>query len=231
MTIERIDDWRGLVASALNDAGWGWSLGVPGAIAEFHRADEAATVVEGTAVTALGAIRISAPETAVAWRYHLDGGCGEHGGARTEIALCLPEGDAALASHAVLTELGPDRNALRQQDRDAVLFDLGLDLAHVAACVRTSDPETLAALREGAGRSLIADKNPLLRRIAALSPHRVFVSQAGRIEVYQPIPAPGGTSPLGPHTHLLTGNLRRGREASTPWPAGFAACLTLHPPT
>lgn len=232
MTAERIDDWRGLVASALGDAGWGWSVGVQGAIAEFHRADEAVALAEGTAVTALGAIRIAAPEGAVAWRYHLNGGCGEHGGSRTEIALCLPEGEAAMPPRPVLTELGPDHEALRPEDRDAVLFDLGLDLAHITACVRTADPETLAALREGAGRSLIAEKNPLLRRMVDFSPHRVFFSRAGRIEVYQPIPAPGGTSPTGPHTHLLTGNLRRGREnqAPTPWPQGFAACLMLHPP-
>ncbi len=226
MTAERIEDWRDLVASALADAGWGWSVGVQGAVAEFHRADEAVALGEGTAVTALGAIRIDAPDGAAAWRYRLDG-------SRTEIALCLPDGEAALPRRAVLTELGPDRDALREEDRCAVLFDLGLDLPHVTACVRTTDTETLAALRDGAGRSLIADKNPLLRQLAGLSPHRVFISRIGRIEVYQPIPAPGGTSPTGPHTHLLTGNLRRGREAPapTPWPAGFSACVMLHPPT
>jgi hypothetical protein len=231
MTAERIDDWRGLVASALGNAGWGWSIGVQGAIAEFHRADEAVALGEGTAVTALGAIRISAPDGAVAWRYRLNGGCGEHGGSRTEIALCLPEDEAAMPPRTVLTEMGPDHDALRPEDRTAVLFDLGLDLPHVAACVRTADPRTIAALREGAGRSLIAEKNPLLRRMVDFSPHRVFFSRVGRIEVYQPIPAPGGKSPTGPHTHLLTGNLRRGRGESTPWPGGFLACLNLHPPS
>lgn len=232
MTAERIDDWQALVTAALADPAWGWSLGVPGAIAEFHRAGEAVMLGQGVAVTALGAIRIDPPAGAVAFRYHLDGGRGEHGGSRTEVALCLPDAVAARPPRAVLTELGPGHDALRPEDRDAVLFDLGLDLAHVTACVRSADPETLAALRGGAGQSLIADKNPLLRQLAALSPHRVFISAAGRVEVYQGIPAPGGTSPLGPHTHLLTGNLRRGREAPapTPWPAGFAGCLTLHPP-
>lgn len=224
MTAEPIDDWQGLVAAALADPAWGWSLGVPGAIAEFHRADEAVLLGQGVAITALGAIRIDPPAGAVAFRYRPDGG------SRAEIALCLPDAVAARPARAVLTELGPDHDALRPEDRDAVLFDLGLDLPHVTACVRSADPETLAALRGGAGQSLIADKNPLLRQLAALSPHRVFISAVGRIEVYQGIPAPGGTSPLGPHTHLLTGNLRRGREAPTPWPAGFAGCLTLHPP-
>lgn len=230
MTIERIDGWRGLVAAALGDAAWGWSLGVQGAVAEFHRADEAVTRGDGTVVTALGAIRVRAPVTSEAWRYRLDGGCGAHGGTRTEIALCLPDDAAAMPSCAALTELGPDRDALRPDDRGAVLFDLGLDLPHISACVRSSDAETLAALRDGAGRSLVAEKNPLLRQLATLSPHRVFISRVGRIEVYQPIPPPGGTSPAGPHTHLLTGNLRRGRAVSTPWPAGFSACLVLHPP-
>lgn len=230
MTAERIDDWRGLATAALANAAWGWSLGVEGAVAEFHRGPEDAAIGAGTAVTALGAICVAAPEGAVAWRRRLEGGCGAHGGGRTEIALCLPAAEAALPSRAALTELGPDHAALRPSDRDAVLFDLGLDLGHVMACVRTADAATLAALRDGAGRSLIAGKNPLLRRLTVLSPHRVFLSRAGRIEVYQPIPAPGDTSPTGPHTHLLTGNLRRGRDTPTPWPAGYSACLTLHPP-
>lgn len=229
MTVERIEDLHGLAGAALADAGWGWSIGVQGAVAEFSRDDDAVVLDDGMAMTALGAIRITLPAPAVAWRYRIDGGCGE-GGSRSEIALCLPESQARLASRAVLTELGPDREAMRPEDREAVLFDLGLDLSHITACVRTADPETLAVLRDGAGRSLIADKNPLLRQLADLSPHRVFISQAGRIEVYQPIPAPGGVSPKGPHTHLLTGSLRRGRVIATPWPSGFSSCLTLHPP-
>ena len=39
--------------------------------------------------------------------------------------------------------------------------------------------------------------------ILAASPHRVFVSRVGRIEVFQAIPSANGKSPEGPHTHVL----------------------------
>jgi hypothetical protein len=39
----------------------------------------------------------------------------------------------------VITELGPDREAVRADDRDALLFDLGLGGGSAAICVRTSD--------------------------------------------------------------------------------------------
>jgi hypothetical protein len=71
-----------------------------------------------------------------------------------------------------------------------------------------------------------------LRRLPALSPHRVFVSRLGRIEVYQPIPPPDGASPDGPHTHVLPRLLERGRShaATVPIPTGWVAGVTLYPP-
>ncbi len=233
MTATRIDDWTDLAAAALRDRAWGWSLGVIGAIAEFHRQDELVDLDRAlTAVTAFGAIGIAPHPEAVAYRYVVGGGC-EGGRERVEIALCLPAVAARRPGRAVLTELGPDKHALRPADREAILFDLGLDLPHVCACVRTADPAAIALLRSGVGQSLVAEKSPLLREVARSSPHRVFVSELARVEVYQPIPGPGERSPIGPHTHLMTGMLRRGREtpAPTPLPAGLSACLTLHPPT
>jgi hypothetical protein len=59
----------------------------------------------------------------------------------------------------------------------------------------------------------------------------VFLAKVGRIEVYAPIPGPGGTSPEGPHTHVLPKLLRSGRThaATTPIPAGWVPCAALHP--
>ncbi len=56
------------------------------------------------------------------------------------IALCLRESQSAMTQRLVLTELGPDREALRESDREAVLFDLGLGALQVDACIRVSDP-------------------------------------------------------------------------------------------
>lgn len=136
-----------------------------------------------------------------------------------------------MSGRGVVTELGPDTQAARAEDREGILFDLGLDLLAVDACVRTRDPEAIACLRSGVGRPLFDHANPIGRQLVAMSPHRVFLARIGRIEVYAPIPGPGGTSPEGPHTHVLPKLLRSGRThaATTPIPAGFVPCAGLHP--
>src|SRR6201999_4030892 len=62
-------------------------------------------------------------------------------------------------------------------------------------------------------------------------PHRVILSPLARVEVYAPIPQPGGKSPDGPHTHLLPKLLasRRTHAANAPIPEGFQPVLMLHP--
>ena len=55
-------------------------------------------------------------------------------------ALCLREDAAAMHRRGVLTELGPDRNALRGQDKNSVLFDLGLAIPHVDALDKSARP-------------------------------------------------------------------------------------------
>ncbi|MBY0295152.1 MAG: hypothetical protein K2X71_03790 [Methylobacterium sp.] len=220
-----------LLREALADPGNAWSLGSFGAIAEFMRdPDEAvmgltderlgmATERGAIALTARPDLRPVAYETSVAsgWNH--------------AVALCLPEGACAMSQRGVVIELGPDRDAAREQDRDAILFDLGLDLLAVDACVRTSDPEAIACLRLGVGQPLFDHANPIGRQLVAMSPHRVFLARIGRVEVYAPIPGPGGTSPEGPHTHVLPKLLRSGRThaATTPIPAGWVPCAGLHP--
>jgi hypothetical protein len=131
----------------------------------------------------------------------------------------------------VLTECGPDDEALRPQDRAAVLFDLGLGTAQVDVCVRTADPETLAHLRAGLGRSLFTSDNPLMSVMPQLSPHRVFICRFARLEVYQRIPGHGEAPPEGPHTHVLPHLLRHQRThpATAPIPDGWVPCLSLYP--
>jgi len=220
-----------LLREALADPGTAWSLGSFGAMAEFMRdPDEGISALPDDRLgmaTERGAIALSASpdlrpvayETAVAsgWNH--------------AVALCLPEATCAMTRRAVVTELGPDREAARERDREAILFDLGLDLVAVDACVRTSDPEAIACLRSGVGRPLFDHANPIGRHLVAMSPHRVFLAKVGRIEVYAPIPGPGGTSPEGPHTHVLPKLLRSGRThaATTPIPAGWVPCAALHP--
>ena len=220
-----------LLSGALADPGTAWSLGSFGAIAEFMRdPDEAVLPLPDGRMglaTERGAIalvpgpdlRPVAYETAVTsgWNH--------------AVALCLPEARCAMNRRGVVTELGPDRDAARERDRDAILFDLGLDLLAVDACVRTSDPEAIACLRSGVGLPLFDHASPIGRQLVALSPHRVFLARIGRIEVYAPIPGAGGTSPEGPHTHVLPKLLRGGRThaATTPIPKGWVPCAAIHP--
>jgi hypothetical protein len=209
-----------------------WSLGTFGAIAEFARAPDEPVALSRddatlAAVTARGGIRIapqrgmrpfaSESTTRESWNHR--------------IALCLPDDQGAMHRRAVLTEVGPDLDALRQQDREATLFDLGLGAPHVDLCVRVADPLAAAELRTHVGRPLFDPGNPAMGVIFGASPHRVFVSRLGRIEVFQPIPPADGKSPEGPHTHVLPKLLlhRRTHSATEPVPNGWIPCAHLYP--
>src|SRR3989440_1034427 len=210
-----------------------WGLGTFGAIAEFHRtSEEPASIDTGATlqvVTARGALRIDSTPELRAFAYELPGHAIDSWS--HVLTLCLPAARTAMHRRTVLTECGPDHEALRPQDRAAVLFDLGLGTAQVDVCVRTADPETLAHLRAGLGRSLFAPDNPLMQIMPRLSPHRVFICRFARLEVYQRIPGHGETPPEGPHTHVLPHLLRhqRSHPATAPIPDGWVPCLSLYP--
>jgi hypothetical protein len=210
-----------------------WGLGTFGAVAEFCRtSDEPASIDTGATlqvVTARGALRIGSTQTVHAWAYEQPGHASESWS--HVLTLCLPTASSTMHHRTVLTECGPDYEALRPQDRSAVLFDLGLGTAQVDVCVRTADPETLAHLRAGLSRSLFAPDNPLMQVMPRLSPHRVFICRFARLEVYQHIPDHGETPPEGPHTHVLPHLLRhqRSHPATAPIPDGWVPCLSLYP--
>lgn len=226
-------DLGGVLEAALDDWQCGWTMGSFGAIAEFHRDPGEAFSLSRPFVRATnrGAIRLSninaarpvAYETLSPKPHRWTQG----------IALCLPEGEAAGARRTVLTELGPDRAAIRPEDRQGMLFDMGLAQHQVDFCVRTADPDLIAALRAGEGRALSEPGNPAMGAILVAHPHRVALGALGRCEVYQKIGGPetGGVSPPGPHTHVLPALMATGRthSANQPVPAGFVPVASLHP--
>ena len=136
-----------------------------------------------------------------------------------------------MSQRAGLTEIGPDGEALRAQDRESVLFDLGLNALQVDCCIRVADPDLTQDLRAHVGRSLFERGNPAMGLILAGSPHRVFLTRAGRAEVYQAIPPFGGRAPDGPHTHVLPKLLasERTHAATEPIPRGLVSCAHLYP--
>ena len=221
-----------IIAHHLADPNAQWSLGTFGAIAEFMRDPDEPAEAETAerlihVVTSRGGIALEVREglrpfafetvTTHAWSQR--------------VAFCLPEARAAMSRRAALTELGPDRQALRPQDRGAILFDLGLGVLQADCCIRTADTELVAALRAGVGRAVFDPANPVMGAVLKAGPHRVFITRCGRAEVYQPIPLPGGKSPEGPHTHVLPKLLahRRTHAATEPIPAGWVSCAHLYP--
>ena len=208
-----------------------WSLGTFGAIAEFSRdPDEPVRLIMSaeavSAVTPRGGIALK-PHATI--RPFASEGITKTGW-NQRVALCLPRDDCAMNQRTALTEIGPDHQAPREEDREAILFDLGLGALQADFCVRIGDQGLAARLREYAGRSLFEPGNPAMGMILAANPHRVFISRLGRIEVYQPIPPPSGKSPEGPHTHVLPRLLQSRRTHPPPsrcQRAGFPARISI----
>lgn len=218
-----------LIADLIEDSANGWSIGSFGAIGEFMRdPDEPAAITRTSdqieVVTARGAIRVA--DTAVkalAWdTLSKDGESWGHA-----MAFCVPQSDAGLK---VVRSLGLDENAIRPEDRASELFDLGVACGSIIMCARTHNPELIAALKTIEG-SPVLESAEIMPAMLKAQPHRVLLSPAGRVEVFQPIPPADGKSPEGPHTHLLPKLIAKNRphSANTPIPEGWQAALSMHP--
>lgn len=223
-----------VLRNGLNDPDAGWNMGSLGAIAEFHHvagdppAPQATTLQQGTEkgairIETLDGVRPVAYETLSAKSHRWI----------QAVALCLPEDAARMHGRDVLTELGQDTDAIRKEDQDAILFDMGLGQPQLDFCIRTADEALIRVIRAQEGRSLLEAGNPAMGAILKAHPHRVALTRLGRVEVYQMIGGPdtGGKSPEGPHTHVLPQYLRvkRTHAASTPIPKGWSPCCSFHP--
>ncbi len=213
-----------------------WSIGSFGAIAEFQlgeneTAERNLSFSGGTILSGRGAIRIDLSKDVQAAPYEIL----RRGNYRWlhGVNFCVSESAGAMAGRELLTALGDDKDALRVEDRDSILFDMGLGIPHVDVCVRTGDQDLIRLLRENAGTSVLAPDNPAMGVIKERSPHRVFLSRLGRVEVYQRIgsSAKDIPTPPGPHTHVLPRLLkhRRTHAANLPVPAGCYPSLSMYP--
>jgi len=219
-----------VLRAQIADPATSWSLGSFGVIAEFVRdADEPVVTGQGglAAATGRGAIRLEAPD---GLRLFASEGITRESWSQ-RVALCLPVVHCAMHRRGVLTEIGPDVDAIREADRGAILFDLGLDVLQADICVRIRDQDVVERLRACIGQPVFAHGNPAMGVILAGNPHRVFMSRVGRIEVYAPIPPASGQSPEGPHTHVLPKLLRHRRThaATEIIPDGWVPCAHFYP--
>ncbi len=211
-------DIRRFVEASLAGAAGTWVVGVVGAVAEFAARPGAAVTVtvggdEVTARTPGGALRFRIDEHVRALSFDAPDTPPD----RQPIVLAVLRERGRLPAAPVLADLGPDRAAILPQDRDHRLYDLGLNRKEGRFCVRVAPGPAARALGEAAGQPLAQVLPQLGPVLLAESPARVVESALGRIEVTTPIPPPGGTSPAGPHTHLLPDHLASGRAM----PAGM----------
>jgi len=222
-----------LIDRMLVDHRHGWSIGTFGAVGEFMR-DEDEDVrftSEGdvtSIVTARAGLRVKAVPGLQAVAFDTLSADGETWG--QSVAFCLPQPEN-MEQHGV-TAMGPDKDALREEDRAAQLFDLGVGRRLVRFCARTADAGLIAALKSMEGKELFGPEGgPVMAEVLRAQPHRIAISPVGRVEVYAPIPLPGGSSPEGPHTHLLPRMVASGltHAANSPIPAGLQPVLQLHP--
>ncbi len=224
-----------LLRDAVADPENSFSIGSLGAIAEFHR-----DASEPLTLDALERLSIAMPRGALSIDLRAgvvpithenttdEGSCRRAGETQREVLFCLPLAAATRHRRIVLTDLGPDHDAIHEADRAALLFDLGLGALNVDFCIRTTDRTLIELLRTGVGSSLFGPKSRLFPAIVDASPARIAISALGRIEVYQPIAKT--SSPSGPHTHVLPELLKTGRThaAGTPVPDGYLPCLSLY---
>lgn len=213
-----------------------WCIGSFGAIAEFHMDTDETVKRElsssgGAIVSERGAIQIDLPEYVHPSPYEIL----RRGSFRWlhGMNFCVSESHGAMTGRVQLKEIGVDDSAIRKDDRETILFDIGLGTRHIDVCVRTGDEGLISMLRANMGRSVLSLDNPVMAAIKEQSPTRVFLSRLGRVEVYQEIgsSAKGPPTPHGPHTHVLPLLLkhRRTHAANIPVPDGWYPSLSMFP--
>jgi hypothetical protein len=212
-------------------------MGSYGAVAEFFQ-DPGEAIESDDAlarVTARGGIRIEIPRDLGVFAYENPGA---HGDSSQHIALCLPADSSQMSCNSVLAELGPDEEALRPDDRESALVDLGVSALgggcfQLDFCIRTEDPDFAHFLRQHVGCNIFEHASPVFGKLLEVQPHRVILTRLGRLEVFQAIGGEHteGRTPEGPHTHLLPELLARNRThpEAVPIAEGWVPCAFLYP--
>jgi hypothetical protein len=205
-----------IVRAHLADPDCRWSVGTYGAIGEFeYEAGEAGLTID------LERLSVSTSRGSLA--------IVDLAGVRVFAVLDVDKRTREIAFCS--TREGARRGVITAVDD--LTYDLGLAAPHIDMLVRVKPDDAAAAqaLRDARGMSLFAPGHRAGEMIGRSSPTRILVSAVARLEVHQAIPAPGGRSPDGPHTHLLPKYLKEGlmRAPNSPLPNGLFCGLSLYP--
>ena len=226
-------DWQGErlldeVEARFAAAAGTFVAGVYGAVAEVLRApDEPFEVHRSGSVLTLSTPRAALRLEAARWMTAFEI-------ARPEraplIALAVPAGRAGTPGPGELTDLGPDTGGLLPRDPGGRRFDMGLGRSAARFTIRCDDDlaETLAP---HCGTPWPDCLGKIGMAVLAASPVRVVTTPGLRAEVDAVIPPPGGTSPEGPHTHLLPGHIAQGFDTppTVPLPEGYVLSALYYP--
>ncbi len=203
--LDELSDW---VVKTIDQRMGTWVTGSPGAAAEFPCVPSRQIAVDQldqriVARAEDAAFRLTLHEKIRVFSFGKDG----------PYVLGLPKARGRLSADATFSEVGPDDAALDARFASDTLFDMGFGRQASRFCIRTSDASLLDSLRAVEGQSWGQVMAAAGGAIMAAQPHRVVESKLARIEVYAPIPAPGGSPPAGAHTHFLPELIGAGEEA------------------
>jgi predicted Fe-S protein YdhL (DUF1289 family) len=221
-------DLRSFLIDTLRHGGT-WTTGVLGAVAEFCIGEDEACHVEAgsatvTAMSPRGGISFHLTDQVRALSFGSPSG-------RNIVVLAVPRTVAKPFPDQGLVRIGSDHEALREKDRQAILYDFGLGRRAAGFGIRAADADLIVQLESAAGLDWSRFLPMIGADIVRASPTRVVRNPIGRIEVFTPIPAPDGTSPAGPHTHFLPAYLAKESDlpANLDMPEGYVACAIYYP--
>lgn len=203
--VEDVGDW---IQRTMRDGLGTWTVGAPGALAEFPCRPNGNVEVTREADQIVGRL----PEAAFRLRLHDKLRAFAFGG-DGPIVLGWPKARGAMPRATTFTALGVDGDAVEEAHRGDHLFDMGIGRQASRFCMRTGDANLIATLNALVGRPWSEVMHEAGMAIFAANPHRVVESRLARAEVYAPIPLPGAPSPEGAHTHFLPQYLASGEEA------------------
>ncbi|MBK1622851.1 DUF1289 domain-containing protein [Afifella marina] len=200
-----------------------WVFGIDGASGEFAvGAGEQPEVKNAlTVATHSGAMRLRLPEKLRAFAF-------EEGKA---IVLALPRGRLQPPADVTLKAAGPDQGAIREGDRDALAFELGLGSPIARIFLRTKDQALQNRLQELEGRpwqQVLAEAGHEIREGSA---DRVILTSVGRMEVYSRSATPGAGGPESALPELQAEAIAGGREmpGEIELPKAYAPCAIFYP--